>query len=506
LEIRPGFSAFVGPNNSGKSTLLKAIRELKAVFGSLADLNIVTAFAKGNPYGFGQYTDVEDAEEIFCDATSGPVVLELTFHGALANELSRVRLVCSRGQPSTWNAEVFIGPDLNPLPATEVAQHGLTISVASGNRQAVDIGRAQRFGRLVSGSMYVPPFRHALTGTGGSMGDLLNGSEFLTAWANYQGGGNKAQKRLIGKVVADVKSLFSYESLNVQPAVGNSTLQLWVNGRDYRLREMGSGLVQFLLVLGNAAFKTPSLIFIDEPELNLHPTLQQEFLTALGGYCDYGLLFATHSLGLARTAADFLYSVRKTNGIATVSPWESAAQMGELLGELSYSAYREGGHERVLAVEGIQDIRPVQQILRLLRLEYSTLVIPLGGDQIASDASVETVAELRRLAKNVFVLLDSERDKSGGPPKTGRQEFVDQCAHVGVRVHLTERRAIENYFSDRAIKLAFGPEFSSLESFAERQCAQNSWSKRENWRAAREMTLEEWEASDVLNFIKSIAA
>ncbi len=63
------------------------------------------------------------------------------------------------------------------------------------------------------------------------------------------------------------------------------------------------------MVLGNAAFKKPSFILIDEPEISLHPSLQLKFLNKLVGYASEGVVFATHNIGLARSVAEEIYSV-----------------------------------------------------------------------------------------------------------------------------------------------------------------------------------------------------
>src|SRR6266705_3554839 len=39
LELGPGFTALVGPNNSGKSSFLKFFYEARQLFGTLTDLN-----------------------------------------------------------------------------------------------------------------------------------------------------------------------------------------------------------------------------------------------------------------------------------------------------------------------------------------------------------------------------------------------------------------------------------------------------------------------------------
>ena len=76
----------------------------------------------------------------------------------------------------------------------------------------------------------------------------------------------------------------------------------------YKASELGSGLVQFILVFSNAAMRNPraAYILLDEPELSLHPSLQLDFLTALGSFASEGVIFATHSIGLARASADHL--------------------------------------------------------------------------------------------------------------------------------------------------------------------------------------------------------
>jgi predicted ATPase len=88
-------------------------------------------------------------------------------------------------------------------------------------------------------------------------------------------------------------------------------MQVFIDGRSYRLNNLGAGLAQFIVVLGNAAVLRPNFILIDEPELNLHPTLQLDFLTTLGSFAKNGVFFATHSYGLSRSSAELIYSVHR---------------------------------------------------------------------------------------------------------------------------------------------------------------------------------------------------
>jgi ABC-type cobalamin/Fe3+-siderophores transport system ATPase subunit len=500
LEIRPGFSAFVGTNNSGKSTLLRAIRELTQLFGLLRDSDSLVKLARQEPSGFA-YQDTEDTEEIFYDQNDGPIVVEILCPTGKEDELSVLRLEASR-QTKGWTATFATGASASAITTSDVRQYGPTFVNSAGGRQAVSFDNMRALGSLLGSTVYIPAFRHAISGATGTVaGDLLLGADFLNTWAAWQTGSVKWQRQKILQIVEDIRAMFGFDQLVVQPAAGNATLQVLINGKDYRLRELGAGLTQFLLVLATVAIKKPKIVLIDEPELNLHPTLQQEFLTAIAGYSGYGVMFATHSLGLARSAADHLYAVRRIGTCSSVHAWETAPSVAELLGELNYSTYRETGQARVLCVEGLHDVRPVQQLLRLLRAESSTLVVQGGGDQLCTDAGVAMIADLQRLAQHVYVLLDSERTSVGGEPKASRTWFAAAAAGIGVRVHLTDRRALENYLPEAAVQRVFGPGIHALTEF---EGHDGRWPKRENWRIAREIQATEIEDNDLIQFIREV--
>ena len=186
------------------------------------------------------------------------------------------------------------------------------------------------------------------------------------------------------------------------------TLQVFINGRSFRLTELGSGLTQFILVLANVATKQPTYILIDEPELNLHPSLQLDFLTTLASYAREGVLFGTHSLGLARASADCIYSLRKAaEGQSEVTDLETTPRLSEFLGELSFSGYRELGFDKIRLVEGRTDVKTIQQFLRRYRTDHQVVLLHLGGS--IDDSREAELEEVLRISHNVFALVDSER-------------------------------------------------------------------------------------------------
>ena len=141
------------------------------------------------------------------------------------------------------------------------------------------------------------------------------------------------------------------------------------------------------------------------------------------------MVFATHSIGLARASSSRAYSVRRLlENWSTLAPLEATSRLGEFLGELSFSAYQELGFAGVLQCEGATDVTALQQLLRLVGRQHDIVVLPLGGENlIGSDREAE-LSEVMRITKNVAALIDSECDSETEAVSTKRAGFAEVCA------------------------------------------------------------------------------
>jgi ABC-type cobalamin/Fe3+-siderophores transport system ATPase subunit len=302
----------------------------------------------------------------------------------------------------------------------------------------------------------------------------------------------------------DIKRIFNFEELEINSSHDDQSLQLFINRKVYSLSELGSGLAQFILVLVNVAIQKPSYILIDEPELNLHPSLQLDFLTTLGRYATEGTLFATHSIGLARSSTENIYTVKKTPRGSEVKPYDKNPGLLELLGELSYSTYREFGFEKILLVEGRTDIKTFQQFLRKYRQDQHILILSLGVKDFINEHSIEELREIQRISDQIYILIDSEKNSPSAELEQCRQKFKQNCDMNGIHCHILERRATENYFTDRAIKSLKGDSYSALDNYQLLGNSSLGWHKSENWLIAKEMNKEELESTDLGEFIRTI--
>jgi energy-coupling factor transporter ATP-binding protein EcfA2 len=355
--------------------------------------------------------------------------------------------------------------------------------------------------------VYLGPFRNAVN-IGGSDDyyDIQIGERFITAWKTLKTGYQKKQSEATYKLTDDIRRIFGFESLDINASDDGKDLQLMIDGKSYKQSEIGSGLIQFILALVNAAIRSPSYILIDEPELNLHPSLQVDFLTTLASYAEFGVLFATHNLGLARAVSDRVYSVRKVGRDGReVRDFAGTRALAELLGELGFNAYQDLGFETVLLVEGPTDVTCVQQLLRLYQKEHKIVLLPLGGSSMINAGCEMQLAEITRISQKVYALIDSERNQPGEALAADRQGFAEACSKLKIPCRILERRAIENYLPERAIRTAKNSDkYRALGHHEVLKAVNPGWGKEENWRIARVMTRDDLKDTDLGAFLDAL--
>jgi ABC-type cobalamin/Fe3+-siderophores transport system ATPase subunit len=498
IRISDGFTALIGTNNSGKSSLLRVLYELRPLLGTIGSSNNTSLLVGGTIASGGWRPNVPPGERIFRTGVDKPIELELTIRDTPKGSftLDDQQMVYT----ITYDRQLGTRTSLRSEDGALISHADQPIPYIPADHEPLTSAMQE-----LSKAMYIGPFRNAINiGTQDSYYDIQAGEAFIRSFASFKSGPFPDQNEAVFELMQEIKRIFGFRDLDINPGDEFKDLQLTVDGRSYRLAEQGAGLAHFLVVLVNVLVRRPSLLLIDEPELNLHASLQLDFLETLANYTGYGVVLATHSLGLARTAADRIYTFGKPVGeTSTVRPYEADRELVTLLGQLSFDRRPDLGFSKVLLVEGKTELRALMQFLRLYGKEHEVLMLPLHGDEMIRPDVGQELSELLRIGGNVKYLIDSERSADGEALSKNRQGFVDLCAELGIGGLVLARRAIENYFTESAVKTAFSESAQALGPY-DKKGSDQGWPKANNWRAAAGMSRADLDGTDLGQFLESL--
>lgn len=503
IDFAPGFTAFVGPNNSGKSAFLKFFYEFHNAWNNLLDAKFLVGLGVSpNEWrGIGGFRQVPDPQEIVSDFTGRPLVIEFQLRGQPEAQpyLVSVALNSQPGNPTHWRGTLSCAPAGHYIKGRRDDELFDETGAIVSRQPFRDVFQ------MLRNCLYAPAFRNAINEGSGNYYDFAVGTSLIGLWNSWKAGDDRGAKKAIQRVTQDIQHIFNFKSLEINMSASGKNFEVVVDGRPYRLNDLGAGLSQFIILFANAAVKRPPLLLIDEPELNLHPALQINFLTSLASYTTTGsVIFATHSLGLARAVADRIFTFTPTPQGTVVTPFERTPNYAEFAGELSFSSSRELGFATILMVEGPSEVKAVQQFLRILDRDHKVVVLHLGGSSMIAPGRQQELGELKRITDSIAVLIDSERDNPQASLSQDRAQFLEDCEALGFKVCATKFRAFENYFPDNAVKTVKGDKYSALQPHQRLNDLSPAWAKSENWRIARLMTKEEVMSTDIGEFLASL--
>ena len=499
IPLSQGSIGIVGKNNSGKSSALRLIHELRPVWDMFRGSN--------NPYLTGGHghpgcRDVQDSDDIRCDRNDRDMQFKLVCSEPIAGDfeaVAEVRMIWSR-TTSIWTGEFFRKSGEAVTGFGGIDGNRRLIATQSGH---FDIDWVlSTFERLVQ-AQYIPPYRNIVHSGGAAQFGIQIGQQFVEQWRSHKVGGPKLGAQAAVQTQNMIAEIFGFDSLEINATTQND-LQLVIDGRPYRIGEVGHGVAQFILTVVNLLFIKPKLVLIDEPETGLHPMLQRTYLSLISKITGGDVFFATHSVGLARTFAEKVLVTKKHSDGVEVYPLESLRNYSELLGELSFSSWREIGGRSVLLVEGVTDVKAIVQILRLLKKDQEVIVLPMGGRELIKAGTGQEIGEISRLSVSVHVLIDSEKTSADALLANSREKFVADCAKHGVKAHVLSKRALENYWPDATIKRAVDSKARALTEFEDVKNSGCGWGKSQNAKIAYQLGLGDLNGTDLLSFLQSL--
>lgn len=309
----------------------------------------------------------------------------------------------------------------------------------------------------------IPAVRQYSTNTTNSTDDF-SGAGIIEKLAKLQNPSYKEQalKDKFETINNFVRHVTGNRTATLEIPHDRSTILIHMDGKTLPLTSLGTGIHEVVILASAATTLSEQIVCIEEPELHMHPELQKKFIDYLEKETENQYFITTHSASILDRPNVSIFHVFLENGVSSVIPVSSASQRFSVCVDLGYRASDLVQSNSVIWVEGPSDRIYLKWWIHSLDpsliegVHYSIMFY--GGRLLshltANDPEVEEFISLRRLNRNISIVIDSDRKLKQSDINDTKKRVKDEFEASGGIAWITDGREIENYVSRDQLEAA----------------------------------------------------
>ena len=467
----------IGKNNSGKSNVLRAIKEVLPQVGARGPLTLepVAVHLPDQPpfqIGIGEAFTEDDSGKFLLPASSPRrQQLPTGSNGPFVESLIAELLGRKAKQDRTtlaWSLTTF--PDRNPIHDTWLAAMSgmenrrverlwnfLTKHTGGDRKVHWEPEIIGRFPRSIPNHTVelIPAIRRI--GDSGIDPSGYDGTGIINRLAQLQNPSaeDQSDKLMFEAINAFLREVTDRPDARIEIPCARDTVLVHMDNKVLPIACLGSGLHEVIILAAAATTLSNQIVCIEEPELHLNPILQKKFMRHLATRTENQYFITSHSAAIMDTVSAEVYHVTLVDGRSKVERVSTDATRVAVCEDLGYHPsdlllanciiWVEGPSDRLYIIWWLRAVDPslVEGIHFSVMFYGGKLAAHVSNAETPGD--VKEFIQLRRLNRRGAILIDSDRPRLRAHLNMTKQRLRDEFDQGPGFAWITDGREVENY-------------------------------------------------------------